>query len=77
LEKWLVLMRNLAREGGKCGSFLLTFPLSTQHVPHGPDDPLRTINYHHLDISGQDGMDEHRILVGEMAGADEEFGTGG
>jgi hypothetical protein len=29
--------------------------------PHGPDDPFRTINYHHLDISGHDGMDEHDI----------------
>jgi hypothetical protein len=32
-----------------------------QHDPHGPDDPFRTINYHHLDISGQDGMDEQNI----------------
>jgi hypothetical protein len=24
----------------------------SQHDPHGPDDPFRTINYHHLDISG-------------------------
>jgi hypothetical protein len=32
-----------------------------QHDPHGPDDPFRTINYHHLDISGQDGMDEQGI----------------
>jgi hypothetical protein len=33
----------------------------TQHDPHGPDNPLRTINYHHLDISGHDGMDEQDI----------------
>jgi hypothetical protein len=33
----------------------------TQHDPHGPDNPLRTINYHHLDISGHDGMDEQEI----------------
>jgi hypothetical protein len=33
----------------------------TQHDPHGPDDPFRTINYHHLDISGHDGMDEQDI----------------
>jgi hypothetical protein len=46
----------------------------TQHDPHGPDDPFRTVNYHHLDISGHDGMDE-RILVGEMAGANEDFGS--
>jgi hypothetical protein len=24
----------------------------SQHDPHGPDDPFRTINNHHLDISG-------------------------
>jgi hypothetical protein len=29
---------------------------STQHDPHGPDDPFRTINDHHLDISEHDGM---------------------
>jgi hypothetical protein len=33
----------------------------SQHDPHGLDDPFRTINYHHLDISGQDGMDEQDI----------------
>jgi hypothetical protein len=34
----------------------------TQHDPHGPDDPFRTINYHHLpDISRHDGMDEQDI----------------
>jgi hypothetical protein len=34
---------------------------SIQHDPHGPDDPFRTTNYHHLDISGHDGMDEQDI----------------
>ena len=33
----------------------------TQHDPHGLDDPFRSINYHHLDISGHDGMDEQDI----------------
>jgi hypothetical protein len=33
----------------------------TQHDPHEPDDPFRTITYHHLDISGHDGMDEQDI----------------
>jgi hypothetical protein len=33
----------------------------TQQNPHGPDDPFRSINYHHLDISGHDGMDEQDI----------------
>jgi hypothetical protein len=32
-----------------------------QHDPHGPNDPLGTINYHHLDVSGHDGMDEQDI----------------
>jgi hypothetical protein len=37
-------------------------PNPTQHDPHGPDDPFRTINYHHLpDISGHDRMDEQDI----------------
>jgi hypothetical protein len=34
---------------------------STQHDPHGPDDPFWTINYHHLDIPRHDGMDEQDI----------------
>jgi hypothetical protein len=34
----------------------------TQQNPHGPNDPSRTIHYHHhLDISGNDGMDEQDI----------------
>jgi hypothetical protein len=33
----------------------------TQHDQHEPDDPSRSINYHHLDISGHDGMDEQDI----------------
>jgi hypothetical protein len=38
----------------------------TQHNPHGPDDSLKTIDYHHLDMARDDGMDEHGIdwLVG-------------
>ena len=47
--------------------------IPTQHEPHRPDDVFRTINHHHQDISGHDGMDEHD-LVGEMAGADGDFG---
>ena len=46
----------------------------TQYDPHAPDDPFRTINYHHLDISGHDGMDEQDI--GWRNGwADEDFGS--
>jgi hypothetical protein len=33
----------------------------TQQNPHGPNDPFRTINYHHLDRSGHDGMNEQDI----------------
>jgi hypothetical protein len=33
----------------------------TQHDPDLPDDPFTTINNHHLDISGHDGMDEQDI----------------
>jgi hypothetical protein len=56
-------MRILAWEMGKCGSFLFkpTNPNPTQHDPHGPDDPFRTIHYHRLDISGHDGMDEQDV----------------
>jgi hypothetical protein len=50
-----------------------TYP-PTQHDQHGPDNPFRTINYHQSDISGQDGIWMSRILVGEMASADEDYG---
>ena len=31
----------------------------TQHTSNGPDDHLKTIDYHHLGMSRDDGMDEH------------------
>jgi hypothetical protein len=31
----------------------------THHNPYGPDDHLKTIDYHHLCMSRDDGMDEH------------------
>jgi hypothetical protein len=44
---------------------LIFFDISTanptQHDRHGPDDPFRSINYHHLNISRHDGMDEQDI----------------
>jgi hypothetical protein len=63
LEKRLALMRILAGEIENVVFFLYkpTNPNSTQHDPHGADDPFRTINYHHLDISVHDGMDEQDI----------------
>jgi hypothetical protein len=64
LEKWLVLMRILGWELGinvaDFCSHHITCP-STQYDTHGPDDPFRTINYHHLDVSGHDGLDEQDI----------------
>jgi hypothetical protein len=49
-------------------------PSPTQHNPHGPDDPFRTINYLHLDISGHDGMDKQDIGWKTGWCADEDFG---
>jgi hypothetical protein len=40
--------------GQICGRGLIT-----QHDSHGPDDVANTIDYHHLDMSRDDGMDEH------------------
>jgi hypothetical protein len=47
----------------------------TQHDVHGPDDNPKTIHYHHLDMSRDDGTDEHGIdwlygcdLVGLLLG---------
>jgi hypothetical protein len=31
----------------------------TQHNSHGPDDQPKTIDYHHLDMSRDDVLDEH------------------
>jgi hypothetical protein len=60
VRMWLIFVQSLT-------------PNPTQHDPHGPDDPFRTINYHHLDISGHDEMDEQDI--GWRNGwADEDFG---
>jgi hypothetical protein len=34
---------------------------------------LKTINYHHLDISGHDGMDEQDVGWRNVADVDEDF----
>jgi hypothetical protein len=42
---------------------------SAQHDLHGPDDESQTtINYHHLHVSSNDGMDEQEIhwLFGKL-----------
>jgi hypothetical protein len=81
LEKWLVLMRILAWELGKFGhvaNFLFTSQLlSKPQDPHGPEMILSEPSI--IIIWTYQGRMEwmSRILVGEMAGADEEFGTGG
>jgi hypothetical protein len=36
-------------------------PNMTQNDSHGPDDGPKTIDYHHLGMSRDDGMDEHGI----------------
>jgi hypothetical protein len=49
---------------GNCADvFAVQVPTTnpTQHDPHEPDDPFKPINYHHLDISGHDGMDKQDI----------------
>jgi hypothetical protein len=53
--------------GSEAGQMCLIFvpsqtPNPTQHDPHDPDDPFRTINFLHLDISGHDGMDEQDYI---------------
>jgi hypothetical protein len=56
----------LAPKLGKCSHFTFAVQVPTtnptQHDPHEPDDPFRTITYDHLDISGHDGMDEQDIV---------------
>jgi hypothetical protein len=51
---------------GSWAMWLISLTLTSQlnqdhHDQRGPDDPFRTINYLHLDISGHDEMDEHDI----------------
>jgi hypothetical protein len=38
-------------------------PNPTHHDLHGPDDSQTTIDYHHLDLSRDDGMDEQEIYL--------------
>jgi hypothetical protein len=52
--------------GSEVGKMRLTFTdrltaNPTQQNPHGPNDHSITINYHHLDISGHDRMNEQDI----------------
>jgi hypothetical protein len=53
LESWST------READSCHTLTTN---QTQHHSHaGPDDHPKTIDSHHLDISRDDGMDEHGI----------------
>jgi hypothetical protein len=54
---------NLGQNWANVADFLIDKPTSNliQQNPHGPNDPFRTIKYHHLNISGHDGMDEQDI----------------
>jgi hypothetical protein len=38
----------------------------TQHDSHGPDDRIKTIDYHHLRMLKDDGMDMSMELVGSL-----------
>jgi SHS2 domain-containing protein len=38
----------------------------TQHDSHGPDDQPKTIDYHRLDMSRDDGIDDGVELIGSM-----------
>jgi hypothetical protein len=38
----------------------------TQHDSHGPDDHSKTIDYHHLDMSRDDGRDDGMELIHSM-----------
>jgi hypothetical protein len=58
-----VLMQDSGLKLGKLGRFCFTAAITnpTQHDLHGPDDAKTTIDYHHLDPSRDDGMDEQEI----------------
>jgi hypothetical protein len=55
--------RILAQKWGKSQADFCHTPTTnlTQHNPLGPDDNPKTIDYHHLDMARDDGMDEHGI----------------
>jgi hypothetical protein len=55
--------RILAQKWGKSQADFCHPPTPdlTQHDLHGPDDNPKTIDYHHLNMAIDDGMDEHGI----------------
>jgi hypothetical protein len=62
LALWMSSDRILVRKLGKSQLMLTPTTNLTQCDSHGPDDhPPKTIDYHHLDMSRDDGMHEHGI----------------
>jgi hypothetical protein len=59
-----VILQDFGTKVGQITAYFKSHPDHinlTQHYSHGPDDQPKTIDYHHLDMSRDDGMDEHRI----------------
>ena len=58
-------MEHFGSEVGRLEAFFDQTPATnpTHHDLHGPDDPQTTIDYHHLDLSRDDGMDEQEIYL--------------
>jgi hypothetical protein len=58
-----VLMKDFGSKLGKLGRFCFTAAIAnpTQYDLHEPDDAQPLIDYHHLDPSRDDGMDEEEI----------------
>jgi hypothetical protein len=55
----------MAQKWGKSQADFCHAPTTnlTQHNPLGPDDHPKTIDYHHLDMARDDGMDEHETCA--------------
>ena len=49
--------------------------IPTQNSSHGPEDPRTTIDYHCLDLSRHDGMDEQAMFDSVMVGIWLECGS--
>jgi hypothetical protein len=58
-----VLMQDFGSKLGKLHADFASQPIAnpTQHDLHGPDDAQTTIDYHHLDPSRDDAVDEQEI----------------
>jgi hypothetical protein len=58
-----VIMLDFGLEVGQMAGDFYLVPMTnlTQHDSHGPDDYTKTFDYHHLDTSRDDVMDENGI----------------